>query len=348
VPTNDERSPRPAHHAPGGGFRNSWPSGARAGVGGLLRWMLLERLLGRRAATPRTAAWTAPRATPSFDVPRAPTDALTATWIGHATFLLQIGGWNVLTDPMWSERASPVAFAGPRRLAPPGVALDALPPIDAVLLTHDHYDHLDYATVRRVATRWPAARWAAPLGVAQQLAARGARDVVELDWWETTRIGPLALACVPAQHFSGRGMRDRDRALWCGWALRAPDAGGAARDGVLFAGDTGLHPEFDAIARRHGPFALALLPIGAYAPRWFMRPVHCDPDDATAAYGALVGASPSARAPVCGAMHWGTFRLTDEPLDEPPQRMRAAWQRAGHAAERLWIAAIGETLRVVD
>ena len=269
--------------------------------------------------------------------------------MGHATFLLQIVGWNVLTDPMWSERASPVTFAGPRRLSPPGVAFDALPPIDAVLLSHDHYDHLDDATVRRIAARWPDAHWAAPLGVATQLRARGARHVAELDWWGGAALGPLAVTCVPAQHFSGRGVGDRDRTLWCGWVVRAPHASGAARAGVLFAGDTGLHPEFGEIARRHGPFALALLPIGAYAPRWFMRPVHCDPDDAVAAYAALSAAQAAthaASAPVFGAMHWGTFRLTDEPPAEPAQRTRAAWSHVGHAAERLWVAALGETRRI--
>jgi N-acyl-phosphatidylethanolamine-hydrolysing phospholipase D len=312
-------------------------------------------MLGER--TPRAAregrGCAPPRATPMFDAPRAPSDALTATWVGHSTFLLQLGGWNVLTDPMWSERASPVAWAGPRRYAPPGVALDALPPIDLVLLSHDHYDHLDDATVRGVAARWPAARWAVPLGLARRLCARGVRaDVLaELDWWETTTAGPLALACVPAQHFSGRGPADRDRTLWCGWALRAGEgaASRAASRAVLFAGDTGLHPEFGEIARRHGPFALALLPIGAYEPRWFMRPVHCDPDDALAAYDALCAAQ-RARGdapPVFGAMHWGAFALADEPCDEPPRRTRDAWARGGRDAARLWIPALGETRRVV-
>jgi N-acyl-phosphatidylethanolamine-hydrolysing phospholipase D len=160
------------------------------------------------------------------------------------------------------------------------------------------------------------------------------------------------VACVPAQHFSGRGLADRDRTLWCGWVIRPR---GAAADGgaadappsraVLFAGDTALHPEFAAIARRYAPIALALLPVGAYAPRWFMRPVHCDPDDAVAAYAALAEGARDA-APVMGGMHWGTFRLTDEPLDEPPRRTRDAWARAGRDAALLWLPALGETRRV--
>jgi len=328
-----------SHHARNG-FRNPWPGGEPAGFGGVVRWMLGERT---PCAERERGTCAPPRATPSFDTPRAARRALTATWVGHSTFLLQLGGWNVLTDPMWSERASPVSWAGPRRYSSPGVAFDALPPIDLVLLSHDHYDHLDAATVRRVAARWPAARWAVPLGLARRVRARGVRadEVTELDWWQDARVGPLSLACVPAQHFSGRGPADRDRTLWCGWSLRAD-----AR-AVLFAGDTGLHPAFGEIARRHGPFALALLPIGAYAPRWFMRPVHCDPDDALAAYDALcAGTTASADAPLFGAMHWGAFALADEPCDEPPRRVRDAWARDGRDAERLWIPALGETRRV--
>lgn len=336
----------PPHHTPRG-FRNPWPGGERAGVGGLLRWMIVERATNRSAPDPAPSAF--PRATPSFDAPRAAPDALTATWVGHSTFLVQIGGWNVLTDPVWSERVSPVTFAGPRRFTAPGVAFDALPPIDLVLLSHDHYDHLDDPTVRAIVARWPDAAWAAPLGVAAQLRARGARAVSELDWWDETAIGPLSLACVPAQHFSGRGLHDRDRTLWCGWTLR-PRAAARRTPSVLFAGDTGLHPEFAEIGRRHGPFTLTLLPVGAYAPRWFMRPVHCDPDDALVAWralhdGSVVDADAPPSPPTLGGMHWGTFKLTDEPTDEPPRRTREAWERAGHDPRMLWMPRHGETWR---
>ena len=166
-----------------------------------------------------------------------------------------------------------------------------------------------------------------------------------MDWWQTRDVGPLRVGCVPAQHFSGRGLADRDRSLWCGWTLHA--ASGAP--GILYAGDTGLHPEFGAIARAHGPFALALLPIGAYAPRWFMRPVHCDPDDALAAHAALSDAQaeshPTLPPPTLGGMHFGTFVLTDEPVDEPPMRTRTAWRSAGRAPDSLWIPRHGETWR---
>jgi N-acyl-phosphatidylethanolamine-hydrolysing phospholipase D len=307
--------------------------------------MLLERRGVPRTPDPARVAAAFPPVAPAFDAPRAAPGVLTATWVGHSTFLLQLGGWNVLVDPVFGERASPVPFAGPRRFTPPGVALDALPPLDLVLLSHDHYDHLDAASVQALARRHPEARWRCPLGVGRTLAALGARGAEEMDWWATADVGPLRLGCVPAQHFSGRGVGDRDRSLWCGWTLHARDGA----PGVFYAGDTGLHPEFAAVGQSRGPFALALLPIGAYAPRWFMRPVHCDPDDALAAWRALAdgqrAAHPALPAPTFGGMHFGTFVLTDEPPDEPPRRTRAAWAEAGHDPALLWIPRHGETWR---
>jgi N-acyl-phosphatidylethanolamine-hydrolysing phospholipase D len=259
---------------------------------------------------------------------------VTLTWIGHSTFLVQIGGRNVLTDPVWAMRASPVSFAGPRRWVPPPLGLEALPPIDAIALSHNHYDHLDAGTVRRLAGLHPDAEWLVPLGLARFVRARGAARVAELDWWDARDAGPLTLTCAPAQHFSSRHHADRDRTLWCSWVIRA---GGRA---VYFGGDSGLHPAFGAIGARLGPFDAALLPIGAYEPRWFMRPMHMNPEEAVAAFRALTTGDGRA---VCGAMHWGTFKLTDEPMDEPPRRVRAAWAAAGLAVERLWVPTHGGT-----
>ena len=354
----------PPHHKPGGGFQNPWPGGRPAGGTALVRWLVVERMTHPRLADPdpRVAF---PRVASAFHTPRAPVDAITATWIGHASFLLQLAGQNVLLDPVWSARASPLPFAGPKRFTPPGVDFDALPPIDLVVLSHDHYDHLDAPTVRQLTARFPAARWLAPLGVGARLTALGvpAACVAERDWWGRVEVGPITATCVPAQHFSGRGPDDRDRTLWCGWVLRAQPGveigaqGGTERDAVravgravYFAGDSGLHPEFAEVTRRDGPVALALLPVGAYAPRWFMRPVHCDPDDALAAYDALCAgqraAHPTAPDPVFGATHFGAFKLTDEPTDEPPRRTRAAWAAAGRDAGRLWVPRHGETRTV--
>jgi N-acyl-phosphatidylethanolamine-hydrolysing phospholipase D len=170
---------------------------------------------------------------------------------------------------------------------------------------------------------------------------RAAPDrIIELDWSESAVVGGVRIVSTPAQHFSGRSIVGRDRTLWCGWALRV------GAHGVLFAGDTGRHPEFARVAAQCGPFDLVLLPIGAYAPRWFMRPVHCDPDDAVAAYAELTGGGNGARRCVAAGMHWGTFKLTDEAMDEPPRRMREAWAAAGLEPEALWVPVHGETKEV--
>ena len=319
----------PAHHT-SGGFRNPWPGEGPRGLGGFLRWQV-ERARLADSRTPRALIDPPePAADPAIVPERA---RLHVTWVGHSTFLLQLGGVNVLTDPMWSERASPFDHIGPRRLSPPGVRMDDLPAIHAVLVSHDHYDHLDRKTVDALVARYPQARWLAPLRVGRWLVRRGASDVTELDWWHTTIAGPLRVTCVPARHFSGRGPT-RNTTLWCGWAVSTTEAS------VFFAGDTALHPEFRRIARSEGPFDAVILPIGAYSPRWFMRAVHMDPADAVAAYRDLIAESPS--QPVCIGSHWATFRLTDEPVDEPAVLTRRLWSDARLDARRLWIMTPGE------
>ena len=308
--------------------------------------MIVERLvLRRRAKDPPASAFA--RREPSFATPRAGGAELTVTWVGHSSFLLQLGGWNVLVDPVWSDRASPLRWLGPRRHTAPGFALDRLPTVDAVLLSHDHYDHLDDATIRTLAARHPEARWVAPLGLAPWLRKRGAREVSEHDWWERVTLAPraggpaapLEVTCVPAQHFSGRGVHDRDRRLWCGWAMRAGERS------LYYGGDSGDHGAWDEVARGVGPVDAVLLPIGAYEPRWFMRPVHMNAEEAVAAFARLASAS-NGKRPVMVGMHWGTFKLTDEPLDEPPRKAREAWARHGLPDDRLWILAHGETRRL--
>ena len=324
----------PDHHRPGGGFRNPWPSAELHGFLDFLKWSLVERR--RNPGPPDPDPGIFARADPAFAVPRASPDQFTVTWVGHSSFLIQLGGLNVLMDPMWSERASPVQFVGPRRWVPPGIEFDRLPPIDVVVQSHDHYDHLDSNTISRIAERYPAIVWYAPLGVAAFLKQRGAREIKELDWWQESSIGGLQLACVPAQHFSGRSLGRRNGTLWAGWTLRS------ASHSMFFAGDTALHPDFHAIAARHGPFDLAILPIGAYEPRWFMGAVHMNPEDCIDAFAQLSSGQNGRRLRVAAA-HWGTFKLTDEPMDEPPTKMRRLWEEAGHTRNDLWILRHGET-----
>jgi N-acyl-phosphatidylethanolamine-hydrolysing phospholipase D len=322
-----------SHHAPGGSFRNPW-SLDEARFTSLLKWRW-DRL---RHPLPRDdGTRSLQRVRPSIRLPRAAPNEIAVTWVGHSTLLIQLGALNILTDPVWSERASPWRLLGPRRLVPAAMAIDALPPIDVVLLSHNHYDHLDAPTIRTLASAHPRAWWVVPLGLSGLVRSLGVRDVGELDWWEERRVGDATIACTPARHFSARTPFDRNRTLWCGFAL-ATDAGR-----IFYAGDTGMHPEFAAIGERFGPFALSAIPIGAYEPRWFMHPVHMDPDEAVTAYRALHAHHGGLERAMMVGIHWGTFRLTDEPTLEPPRRTRAAWTRAMLPDEHLWILAHGET-----
>lgn len=335
----ERKSLKGSAHRAGRGFRNPWPDAEPRGLGDVLRWSL-QRRRQNLASDPEPGTF--PMAQPMFSR-RAADDELSVTWVGHSTALLQVGAINVLTDPIWSERASPVQFAGPRRLVAAAVDLDALPPLDVVLISHNHYDHLDKATVRGIARRMPDAQWLAPLGLARLLHRWGARQVRELDWWEEARLatprGDVHVAAAPAQHFSARGLGDRGRTLWCSWFVDA----GSAR--TFFAGDTAYHPEFAQIARRYAPFDLLMLPIGAYEPRWFMRSVHMNPPEAMRAYGEL--SSMQEERPALLPIHWGTFRLTDEPMAEPPDWTRRLWREAGYDASKLWLLRHGETKRVL-
>jgi L-ascorbate metabolism protein UlaG (beta-lactamase superfamily) len=220
---------------------------------------------------------------------------------------------------------------------PPGFPLEDLPPLDVVLLSHNHYDHLDARTVRALARTRPDLTWVAPLRLGRKLQSFGAHKVVELDWWDSVTIGRATVTCTPARHFSARSPFDRNRTLWCGYAVSC----GAAR--FFYAGDTGLHPEFEAIGARCGPFDICALPIGAYEPRWFMHPVHINPDEAVQAFRELHKVHGTAMRHVMVGVHWGTFRLTDEPVLEPPRRTREAWSRAHLPPEHLWILDHGET-----
>jgi L-ascorbate metabolism protein UlaG (beta-lactamase superfamily) len=282
-------------------------------------WRMLLGARGRREPWPK-AAPTLPCPVPP---PRVEGGRARVTLVGHSTFLIQTAGVNLLTDPVWAERAGPFGVLGPKRATPPALPLDALPPLDAILLSHNHYDHMDVATLSRLARLRPCPVWT-PLGNDAILKRRDASiDARPLDWGHTAAVGPLTLTLEPSRHWSARGRSDRRMALWGSFMI------GDGASAIYFAGDTGYGDGalFSEIAARHPPIRLALLPIGAYEPRWFMADQHCDPDEAVAIFSAL-GAE---RAFGC---HWGAFRLTDEPYDEPPRRLAEALRRAGIAPER--------------
>ncbi len=249
------------------------------------------------------------------------------TWIGHSTFLVRMDGVTFLTDPMFSERAGPVSFAGPRRAVPPGVLLDSLPRLNFVLLSHDHYDHADLPTVKQLAQQ--GVRFVVPLGLGDWIRSAGGK-AIELDWWQEVAIDGVRIHCVPAQHFSGRTLGNGRRRLWAGWIVS-----GATRR-FYHAGDTGYSADFATIGERFGPIDLATVPIGAYRPQKMMRYVHTTPEEAL-----RVGLDVRARQIV--AMHFGTFDLADEPLDEPPRRFRSEAERLGLPPDRAWVLKIGET-----
>ena len=314
----------PVHHGPGG-FRNLDPNFARAS--GWTRWTFILRRSMQSLTSPRS--FDAPRVANDGATLRAQPPSTTITWVGHATLLVQVDGLSVLTDPQWSDRAGPTSWLGPRRLGPPGLAFEALPRIDVVVISHDHYDHLDLPTVKRLAaTHDPL--FIVPLGLKQWFADNGMTRVEELDWWQEREHAGVRFVCVPAQHFSQRSFWDANRRLWASWAILGREKR------LYFAGDTGYFAGFKEAGRRLGPFDVAALPIGAYVPAEIMKWVHVTPEESVQAFVDL-----GARTMV--AMHWGTFDLADEPLGEPPVRVIAEIQRRSIEPSRAWILKIGES-----
>jgi L-ascorbate metabolism protein UlaG (beta-lactamase superfamily) len=275
---------------------------------------------------------------------RASATGLRATWLGHSTVLIEIDGHRVLTDPVWGPRASPSSFVGPKRFQPVPVPLRSMPDIDLALVSHDHYDHLDYPTIRQLVKR--DTPFVTSLGVGAHLEAWGVRPerIVELDWWESHDLPGtgLSVTAAPSQHFSGRGLKDRNATLWSSLVLRSP------RHSVFFSGDTGLTTEYQAIRERLGPFDLVMLEIGAYHPSW--GDIHLGPDNALKAL-ALLGGGPF--LPV----HWGTFSLAMHAWDQPVERLlelaakddvSLVMPRLGEPVEPSHAEAVEAWWRVVD
>jgi len=253
------------------------------------------------------------------------------TWIGHSTVLLQYQGINILTDPILSQRASPVSFVGPKRVTPAALRPEQLPVIHFVVISHNHYDHLDRSTVAHIGNN---AQWLVPLRLGKWFREQGIdpQRVHELDWWSEQNFGDVFFAATPAQHFSGRTLWDSMETLWSSWVIRIGEFS------VWFGGDTGYNAtQFKQIGRRYGPFDLGLIPIGAYQPRWFMRPVHVDPTEAVLLHQDVL-----ARQSV--GIHWGTFPLAAEEIDAPAKELRHAVRAANLSARAFGTVPIGKTL----
>jgi L-ascorbate metabolism protein UlaG (beta-lactamase superfamily) len=288
------------------------------------------RSVPRLMVTPR-ARW--PRRVPLTPVkpPRlAATSDVVVTFIGHSTFLIQSARGNILTDPQFSKRASPLQFIGPRRVREPAVRFDDLPAIAVVLLSHNHYDHCDLTTLRRLAERFDPVV-VTPLRNAPLVRSTGIREIEELDWFQSASRTPFPVTLVPAQHFSARTPFDRNRALWGSFIFEL------SGHRIYFAGDTGYGPHFAQTRERVGAVDLALLPIGAYEPRWFMKDIHMNPDEAVRAHLHL-GATQSI------GMHFGTFQLTPEGIDAPVQALEAAKRERRIPPEKFRVLGFGESL----
>ena len=335
-------SPAKSHHT-AEGFKNNYIGPINKSFGELIRWQR-ERA---EAGLPKPPATPTPSQKPNLSAiqayPGQPRQAPSITWIGHASMLVQAGGLNVLTDPIFSNRASPISLIGPERKHPPGVALADLPAIDVVLISHNHYDHLDRPSVLEIAQRardlGKSTLFLVPLGMKSWFIDMGMSNTVELDWWDKYSHKGVEFNFTPIQHWSARSFTDRSQTLWGGYAVFAPELH------WYFAGDTGYSKDFaDTGARfadRHtagmgGRFDLALIPIGAYEPRWFLKDQHINPDEAVQIHRDL-------RAKRSVGIHWGTFELSDESLDQPPKDLALALRERGLPPDAFTVMAIGET-----
>ncbi len=345
-----------AHHTVTG-FKNNYADNVDRPLSELLRWQWEAMIKG----VPKPPQQPTPAVQPNLALIQSGPALPALTWIGHATLLVQANGLNVLTDPIFSERAFPVQLIGPKRASPPGVAIEDLPAIDVVLISHNHFDHLDRQSVVALDYRAKSAGrstlFIVPLGIKPWLIGLGISNVVELDWWQFHTVqserglqaeapgihsapaGPVEFHLTPVQHWSARGLNDRRETLWGGWAVLGQDFH------WYYAGDSGYSRDFADTRSRFAPrqtaaagggFDVALIPIGAYEPRWFMKAQHLDPAEAVRVHKDL-GAKRSV------AVHWGTFSLTDEPLDQPPRDLALARIAQDVSSESFFLMQIGET-----
>jgi L-ascorbate metabolism protein UlaG (beta-lactamase superfamily) len=297
----------------------------------VLKFLWRQRLHAVRPIVPDTHVVPLDEALKGIETHRAG-GMESVTWLGHAAFLMRIGGKNVLIDPFLSEYASPVHGVGPRRFTPPGIPVEHLPPIDVLIVSHNHYDHLDARTIQALPDK-SRIQVIVPLGLRRFFKARGFRHVTEMAWHDSTNLDGLNVTCVPAIHRSARTLMDRNRTLWAGFILEDK------KSRVYFGGDTGYGAVFQETGERYGPFDLALIGIGCYAPRAAMHMNHADPEEA-------VQIALDLKARHVMAMHWGTIIMTEEPPFEPPRRFRIAAAGAGFSTDQAWLMRVGETRKL--
>jgi N-acyl-phosphatidylethanolamine-hydrolysing phospholipase D len=345
---------KPAHHKPdGSGFLNPWPSFQTSSLKDMLK-------LVRNFKPPKLLPGTPGVAVVPIDFNRIQTfnqghtdSSFLLTWLGHAAFLLSSSGMNILLDPCFSDRCSPVSFLGPKRFTPIPFKFEELPAIDVIIISHNHYDHLDLPTLKKFLKSDTLIF--VPLGNQVFLENEGFTHVVECDWWDEYELTTdkndkqiqYRITCTPCQHFSGRSLNDRFKTLWSSWIVAKGDTR------FFFAGDTGYRtvrenedehsapicPVFKEIGQKYGPFQLAAIPIGAYSPRWFMSAVHCNPRDA-------VDLHLDVQSQKSIGMHWGTFALTDEPILEPPQKLLEELQQRGMDPSTFRVIQVGESVEI--
>jgi N-acyl-phosphatidylethanolamine-hydrolysing phospholipase D len=286
-------------------------------VGGVLKWKLGFGAEEKRSSSDATSSdTTLPTVVPpDLEAIHNPApDAIQVTWIGHASFLIQCGDVSILIDPVFATHCSPLPVPSLRRRQAPGISWHDLPPIDVVLITHNHYDHLDAAVVKKLA---PSTHFIVPEGLDSWMQKKGVEQTSAMPWWKQISVASgIQITCCPAQHASARTPMNRDQSHWCGWLIEWRGRK------IYHSGDTGYCPHFKEIGNRFGPIDLAMLPIGAYSPRWLMEPMHVTPEEAVQIHGDI-------KSKQSIACHWGTFRLTDEPVMEPLQRLEAATQKQG-------------------
>ena len=314
------------HHLPDGTYTNTSGIANESSLKEVLKWSWERR--GKRVET-----FEFETKEPNYQKIYK-NEELMITWIGHESFLYQNKDINILTDPHFTERASPLSFTGPKRYMAPGMKIDDLPDIDVVTISHSHYDHLDYGTVKSLSEKFKNILFVVPLGLKEWFEDKGIYNVKELDWWESTKVQRTAITFAPVQHWSARGLFDRNESLWGAWHFKNNS------HSFIHLGDTGYTNDFKEIRKKLGPVDLAAIPIGAYEPRWIMEFSHMNPEEAVMSYFDL-------ETTEAVGMSWGTFILTDEPVTEPLEKLNEALQRYDLSESDFFTLSHGETY-VID